>query len=428
MTDPLVITTAGTYELQNDITTTTSPCIQISASDVIFDGMGHSIIGTDHWNRIGIQVQNSNVTVRNVTVSTWLRGLNYASAPNSRIEQVTSTTTTYGIWVESSPGVVINGSRVINGQYNDILVRSGSTGIQINNSQLSGPSQIGIRIEGSSHNVAINGSTVSGSTEDAIYLENSNGLNLTASWLVDNSRGIRLYNSHQNTVYNNQFRNSNNAFISGSTSTANIWNTTLAAGPNIIGGPFIGGNYWSQPDNLGFSQIHNDTDNNGICEDTYSLPGGTDLLPLHNYSAGSPVSSFTANITYGLIPLAVQFIDTTTNTPTAWNWSFGDGQFSPLQNPSHTYTVPGIYTVALKSENLYGNSTLQRTGYITARLLGDVNSNGAVDIGDVAGVAYMGVGLTSPVLSVADFNHNGEIDIGDAVKISYYFVGRVGVL
>jgi len=143
---------------------------------------------------------------------------------------------------------------------------------------------------------------------------------------------------------------------------------------------------------------------------------------------GIPVANLTANVTYGTAPLTVLFNDTSTNIPTSWNWSFGDGQFSPLQNPSHTYTMPGIYTIALKSENLYGNSTLQRTGYITARLLGDVNNNGAVDIGDVAGVAYMGVGLTSPDLSVADFNHNGEIDIGDAVKISYYFVGRIGAL
>jgi PKD repeat protein len=30
-----------------------------------------------------------------------------------------------------------------------------------------------------------------------------------------------------------------------------------------------------------------------------------------------------------------------------WNWSFGDGNVSGLQNPSHTYTTPGAYDVSL---------------------------------------------------------------------------------
>ena len=48
-----------------------------------------------------------------------------------------------------------------------------------------------------------------------------------------------------------------------------------------MGGSWIGGNYWAQPDGLGFSQSHGDSDNNGICDDAYDLPGGTDQLPLH---------------------------------------------------------------------------------------------------------------------------------------------------
>ena len=32
---------------------------------------------------------------------------------------------------------------------------------------------------------------------------------------------------------------------------------------------------------------------------------------------------------------------------TAWNWSFGDGDFSELQDPVHTYISHGNYTVSL---------------------------------------------------------------------------------
>ncbi|HEX8517572.1 MAG TPA: PKD domain-containing protein [Bacteroidia bacterium] len=49
--------------------------------------------------------------------------------------------------------------------------------------------------------------------------------------------------------------------------------------------------------------------------------------------------------------VAINFNDTSlvdaTTTITGWNWSFGDGTFSTLQNPSHPYSAGGIYTVQL---------------------------------------------------------------------------------
>ncbi|MES1216575.1 MAG: PKD domain-containing protein, partial [Bacteroidota bacterium] len=47
----------------------------------------------------------------------------------------------------------------------------------------------------------------------------------------------------------------------------------------------------------------------------------------------------------------INFIDSTTfNDPiTNWNWSFGDGTTSTEQNPVHSYSLPGIYTVSLNT-------------------------------------------------------------------------------
>ncbi len=61
--------------------------------------------------------------------------------------------------------------------------------------------------------------------------------------------------------------------------------------------------------------------------------------------------------TSGTAPLTVQFTDQSTGSPTSWEWSFGDGSTSSLQNPSETYQNAGTYTVTLTSSNSEGSST-----------------------------------------------------------------------
>jgi PKD repeat protein len=82
----------------------------------------------------------------------------------------------------------------------------------------------------------------------------------------------------------------------------------------------------------------------------------------------APVASFTTNITSGTVPLTVVFNDTSTNSPTSWNWSFGDGSFSILQNVTHTYLTAGSYTVSLNTTNAGGSNTTTQTNYIVVRV------------------------------------------------------------
>jgi PKD repeat protein len=63
--------------------------------------------------------------------------------------------------------------------------------------------------------------------------------------------------------------------------------------------------------------------------------------------AGQPP---TADFTYTTDGLTVNFTDTSTDpdgTIVSWDWDFGDGNNSTLQNPSHTYAAGGTYTVTL---------------------------------------------------------------------------------
>jgi len=83
-------------------------------------------------------------------------------------------------------------------------------------------------------------------------------------------------------------------------------------------------------------------------------------------SALPPVAGFTAAPTDGVVPLAVQFTDASTNA-TAWAWTFGDGGTSDQQNPTHTYTAIGRYNVTLTVTNIAGSDTLTRQRYISVR-------------------------------------------------------------
>jgi len=60
---------------------------------------------------------------------------------------------------------------------------------------------------------------------------------------------------------------------------------------------------------------------------------------------------FSATPRYGTAPVEIQFEDFSTIPNTCWSWDFGDGGTSTEENPSHTYTQPGIYDVFLTLSN-----------------------------------------------------------------------------
>lgn len=78
----------------------------------------------------------------------------------------------------------------------------------------------------------------------------------------------------------------------------------------------------------------------------------------------APVANFIADNLTGVDPHTVNFTDLTTGEPTSWNWSFGDGNSSSIQNPSHTYNTPGSYTVVLTVSNNTRSDTETRVNYI----------------------------------------------------------------
>ncbi len=65
---------------------------------------------------------------------------------------------------------------------------------------------------------------------------------------------------------------------------------------------------------------------------------------------------FTANISNGPSPLTVTFTPTVLGNPDTYYWDFGDGAFSTLQTPTHTYSnvAGGVYSIYFKASNSMG--------------------------------------------------------------------------
>ena len=179
----------------------------------------------------------------------------------------TDTPNTYGIYAGSRDNITIK----------DCIVRD---------------YPIDIKLESTTNSKVVN-NTVSANT-NGIYVYSSNYNNLTDNIIINSSSyGIRIDGSMYNRIYNNFFNNSNNV----DSSNYNYWNTTrnCDAGPNIIGGDCLGGNFWATPTGTGFSQnltkCNPDTD--GICKNNYTISPSfnIDYLPLTN--AASSISSCT---------------------------------------------------------------------------------------------------------------------------------------
>lgn len=237
------------------------------------------------------------------------------------------------------------------------LLRSNGNTVSKNNAANSG--EYGIALQGSTGNT-ISGNTAS-DNQRGIYLGTSDG-NIIISNTVQNNSVYGFFIcglSDEVRIYNNYFNSINMTIRNGK---SNSYNITKTAGTNIVGGPYIGGNFWGKPDGTGFSQTAVDRDGDGISDSIYTNITGSvysDYLPLVIPGSAPilPTADFSSNATSGLVPLNVGFTDASTGTPTAWNWNLGDGTTSTQQSPIHTYSTAGDYTVTLTVSNSAGNNT-----------------------------------------------------------------------
>jgi PKD repeat protein len=111
---------------------------------------------------------------------------------------------------------------------------------------------------------------------------------------------------------------------------------------------------------------------------TVSGPDGTSTRTKTGYirvgSAAEPLrAEFTANGQQGNVPLTTSYFDVSSANAVSWAWDFDNNGTvdSTQQNPTHTYSNPGNYTVKLTVRTAGGTTTSTETkpNFVQARLM-----------------------------------------------------------
>lgn len=86
-------------------------------------------------------------------------------------------------------------------------------------------------------------------------------------------------------------------------------------------------------------------------------------------SLTAPVANFSVDRSSGYVPMTVNFTYEGKDLyfVDSYLWTFGDGSTSTEQNPTHIYTVSGIYTVQLEVTNSVGSDALLKNNAIVVQ-------------------------------------------------------------
>jgi parallel beta-helix repeat protein len=298
-----IIVRDGTYTENIDVTVDNVTIRSENGSANCFvnasDQNDHVFSVTADW------VNISGFTVQGAT-GTYKAGIYLNNVDHCTISENTASYNNYGIFLGYSSNNNLTGNTASN-NYDGIYLYTLSNNNNLTGNTANSNEWHGIVLESSGTN-NLTGNIANSNIYGGIFLYSSSTNTLTGN--IANSNiygGIFLEYSSSNFIYNNYFNNTQNAWDSGN----NVWNVTKTAGTNIIGGSWLGGNYWSD-----YAGMDTDGDGLGNTKVPYNSSGdiqnGGDYLPLTSVGeAPKPVHNLITGENFSTIQAAIDASNTT---------------------------------------------------------------------------------------------------------------------
>ncbi|MDQ1253873.1 MAG: trimeric autotransporter adhesin [Euryarchaeota archaeon] len=229
-------------------------------------------------------ILNSNIVSSNLGTGIYLR--------NSAGNKLTGNTFSYngeiGIWLkDSSNSNTLTGNTANSNFKSGFLLDNQCIGNVLSDNKIEANGEHGMYLNSASNSNTLKNNTINSNTIYGIYLSASGNNQVTDNNRIINNGGcgISLINSNYNRIFSNYFNNAQNTYFEG-TNAGNLWNTTKTEQVNIVGGPYLGGNFWAKPDGTGLSQVNRDLTGDGFLDAEYDLTDinaaarNVDYLPL----------------------------------------------------------------------------------------------------------------------------------------------------
>lgn len=338
------LSSSGFYSLKTDVASA-GDCFDIDSPEISLDCEGHTLTGPG--SDYGIYITAANASIYNCTATNYTVAFYVAAADNATL---------------------------VNNFAYDLP-----------------PASVGFFLENSNFtNLTNNSAYTNCGNCDGFDIGDGNNNTLADNLAFNNGLGFSLYSTCTgntltgNTAYNNSYQ----IYLNGTTVTDNLiynnilnatagqevaldgglnfWNTTKTLGTNIIGGPYIGGNWYS-------NYTGADTTGDGIGNETYGIDASTDYLPLTTFILSlSVIIHSPLNTSYNISPtsinascngnyhLAYRMTINSEGIPIATNISVQNGTPYVLFNP---VAATGTHSIDITCNNasLYNMSAVTWT-------------------------------------------------------------------